>query len=112
MKLEEMSVERLGAELEEVKEDLARAAKHYELVLANLRKKCKHTFVSECEREHMEYVDDLPYERICETCGTKEVSEFGNWKILTTDRTRKVSREEVHSFMQYAIGVVSRATEE
>lgn len=83
------SVERLDAKLQKLKAD--RAA-----LVMKLQLDCKHELLAECAHKLNEWQDPLPPLRVCERCGMSEEGWSFNYRVLTGERTRKVSREELY----------------
>ena len=67
--------------------------------LRELQAACPHEKVAECDYLHMDYFSPMRPMRVCETCGLWE--EGWSFLVLTPDRVRPLSRDEVYKLRQW-----------
>jgi hypothetical protein len=90
------SVTKLRRQLSLDARSVEKAAERYNKTLAALQKACPHDLVAECDYQDMTFFAAMPPRRICETCGIEEEGWGCGYQVLTNDRVRPVSREELY----------------
>ncbi len=90
---------KLLKKLKTLESRIARERAKYQDCLKELQKTCPHNLIAECPYKPAGLIMDAqPPSRICEVCGFEEEGWGYGYKVLTGDRFRQVSRDDLSKF--------------